>query len=81
MSRRWLLRRVASSLVVLAAVLVLNFLLFRLMPGDAVSSIIDPSFSPEAKANLRALYGLDRPLWEQFIRSHKHMLTLSLLHI
>ena len=67
MSRRWLLRRVASSLVVLAAVLVLNFLLFRLMPGDAVSSIIDPSFSPEAKANLRALYGLDRPLWEQFV--------------
>ena len=40
MSRRWLLRRVASSLVVLAAVLVLNFLLFRLMPGDAVSSIM-----------------------------------------
>ena len=77
MSRRWLLRRVASSLVVLAAVLVLNFLLFRLMPGDAVSSIIDPSFSPEAKANLRALYGLDRPLWEQFVIYIKQMLTFS----
>ena len=77
MSRRWLLRRVASSLVVLAAVLVLNFLLFRLMPGDAVSSIIDPSFSPEAKANLRAIYGLDRPLWEQFVIYIKQMLTFS----
>lgn len=75
MSRRWLLRRIASSLVVLAAVLVLNFLLFRLMPGDAVSSIIDPSFSPEAKANLRAIYGLDRPLWEQFVIYIKQMLT------
>lgn len=77
MSKGWLAKRVLSSLFVLAAVLVLNFLLFRLMPGDAVSSIIDPSFSPEAKANLRALYGLDRPLWEQFVIYIKQMLTFS----
>ncbi|MDO5116730.1 MAG: ABC transporter permease [Synergistaceae bacterium] len=75
MNGRWLLRRILSSLFVLAAVLVLNFLLFRLMPGDAVSTIIDPSFSPEAKANLRALYGLDRPLWEQFVIYVRQMLT------
>lgn len=77
MSGRWFLKRLLSSFVVLAAVLVLNFLLFRLMPGDAVSTIIDPSFSPEAKENLRALYGLDRPLWEQFIIYIKQMLTFS----
>ncbi|MDO4562078.1 MAG: ABC transporter permease [bacterium] len=77
MSGRWFLRRLLSSFVVLAAVLVLNFLLFRLMPGDAVSTIIDPSFSPEAKENLRALYGLDRPLWEQFVIYIKQMLTFS----
>ena len=57
--------------------LVLNFLLFRMMPGDAVSTIIDPSFSPEAKENLRALYGLDRPLWEQFVIYIRQMLTFS----
>lgn len=77
MSRGWLLRRAASSLVVLGAVLVLNFVLFRMMPGDAVSTIIDPSFSPEAKANLRAIYGLDRPMWEQFAVYMKQMLTFS----
>lgn len=77
MNRGWLIKRVASSFVVLGAVLVLNFILFRMMPGDAVSTIIDPSFSPEAKANLRALYGLDRPLWEQFVIYMKQMLTFS----
>ena len=77
MSGRWFLKRLLSSFVVLTAVLVLNFLLFRMMPGDAVSTIIDPSFSPEAKENLRALYGLDRPLWEQFVIYIRQMLTFS----
>lgn len=73
----WLLKRVFSSLTVLAAVLVLNFLLFRLMPGDAVSTIIDPNFSPEAKARLRELYGLDKSLFEQFLVYLKQMLTFN----
>jgi len=75
MKRNWFFRRVLSSLAVLAAVLVLNFVLFRVMPGDAVSSIIDPNFSPEAKERLRAVYGLDRPLLEQFFIYLQQMLT------
>lgn len=77
MRKSWLLNRILSSLAVLAAVLVLNFLLFRIMPGDAVSTIIDPNFSPEAKSRLRALYGLDKPLLEQFFIYVKQMLTFS----
>ncbi len=77
MDRAWLIRRILSSLCVLAAVLVLNFFLFRIMPGDAVRPIIDPIFSPEAKARLRELYGLDRPLLEQFFLYIKQMLTFS----
>ena len=53
MNRRWFWGRILSSIGVLAAVLVLNFILFRIMPGDAVSTIIDPNFSPEAKDRLR----------------------------
>lgn len=68
-------KRLLSSIAVLAAVLVLNFLLFRLIPGDAVSTVIDPNFSAEAKARLRELYGLDKPLLEQFIIYMKQMLT------
>ncbi len=75
MSGNWLLRRVSASLFVLAVVLVLNFALFRVMPGDAVATIIDPNFSPEAKERLRSLYGLDRPLLEQFFIYLRQMLT------
>ena len=75
MRKNWLLRRVLASLAVLAAVLALNFVLFRVMPGDAVSTIIDPNFSPQAKERLRELYGLERPLPEQFVLYLKRMLT------
>lgn len=75
MKSNWLTRRILASLAVLAAVLVLNFVLFRVMPGDAVSTIIDPSFSPEAKERLRQLYGLDKTLFEQFVIYLKQMLT------
>ena len=75
MNIKWFLKRLLPSIVVIAAVLVLNFILFRMMPGDAVSTIIDPSFSPEAKENLRKIYGLDRPMWEQFVIYLKQMLT------
>lgn len=37
-------RRILQSLLVLAVVLALNFLLFRIMPGDPVASIVDPRF-------------------------------------
>ena len=77
MKNRWFWGRLLSSIGVLAAVLVLNFILFRIMPGDAVSTIIDPNFSPEAKDRLRELYGLDKPLLEQFFIYIKQMLTFS----
>ena len=70
-------RRAASSLLVLSLVLVLNFLLFRLMPGDPVGSIIDPRFSPEAKAQLSKLYGLDRLLPAQFLLYVKSTLSFN----
>jgi peptide/nickel transport system permease protein len=61
--------------VVLAVVLVLNFFLFRIMPGDPLTGIMDPRFSPEAKEQLAAQWGLDRPLAEQFAVYLREMLS------
>ena len=60
-------KRLGGAACVVAIVLVANFFLFRLMPGDPVSTVLDPRFSPQAKAELEALYGLDRPLAVQFL--------------
>ncbi|MDR1378105.1 MAG: ABC transporter permease [Synergistaceae bacterium] len=69
-----LAKRVCGSLVVLAVVLALNFFLFRVMPGDPLTSIVDPRFSPEAKQQLAAQWGLNKPLAEQFVVYIQEML-------
>ncbi|MDR1132527.1 MAG: ABC transporter permease [Synergistaceae bacterium] len=69
------LKRAGGALAVLAAVLVLNFFLFRIMPGDPLTAIVDPRFSPEAKAALASQWGLDRPISEQFLVYVREMLS------
>jgi hypothetical protein len=63
--------RLVAYLVTLWAVLTLNFLLPRLLPGDPLSALLDPEssyyvFNAELRAALEAYYGLDRPLPAQY---------------
>ena len=71
-------RRALGAVAVLLLVIAANFFLFRVMPGDAVSTIVDPRFSPEAKERLRELFGLDLPLYRQFLIYVRRMLTFDL---
>jgi peptide/nickel transport system permease protein len=66
---RYLLGRVAEMLVVLLLMSALVFVLIGLMPGDPVDLMVagDPNMKPEDAARLRALYGLDRPLWARYL--------------
>lgn len=59
-----ILKRVASTIGLLLAVIVLNFLLLKLAPGDPVSVIVGEmgGASDELVAQLRAAYGLDKPV-------------------
>ena len=61
------LRKIASILLLLLAVLVLNFVLIYAAPGDPVEALVGEmgGATPELIAELRATYGLDRPLWQQ----------------
>jgi peptide/nickel transport system permease protein len=57
-------------LVTLAIVLLINFILFRVMPGDPVRAVIGRNvrITPETQAALRAQFGLDKPVFpDQFI--------------
>ncbi len=75
--RSYWARRAAGAVLVLLLVIAANFFLFRIMPGDAVSSIVDPRFSPEAKERMRELFGLDLPLHSQFFIYVRRMLTFD----
>jgi peptide/nickel transport system permease protein len=63
----YIVRKLIWLFVTLFAVVVFNFLLFRVLPGDPVQLYARSGrLTPQAAAQLRAVFGLDRPLWDQF---------------
>lgn len=63
----YLLRKVGGALISLFMVVVLGFFAFRVLPGDPVQKIArERQMSPEQMAQLRAEYGLDKPVLVQF---------------
>jgi peptide/nickel transport system permease protein len=61
-------RRLAAALALLALVLTGAFALLEAMPGDAAATYEDPRVPPEQRERLRAVYGLDRPAGERYLR-------------
>jgi len=69
MSTRYLARRLVQAFVTIAAIVLLNFVLFRLMPGSPDRILFrNPNLTPEAVAAIRIRWGLDKPLFpDQFV--------------
>ena len=59
--------RVGHLLLVLWVVTTLTFLLFRLMPGDPTLNFLSPNFTEETRVALLQSFGLDKPLWQQYL--------------
>jgi peptide/nickel transport system permease protein len=64
----FLLRRLAASLLILLLVLTFTFFFLRLLPGDPTQIFENRPLTPEQQQNLQRIYGLDRPLPEQYLR-------------
>lgn len=58
--------RALSAIVTLFGVMVVVFVLVRVVPGDPIAMMIAPGASEADIAALRAHYGLDLPIWQQF---------------
>jgi peptide/nickel transport system permease protein len=59
----YLLRKIGWALVTLAVVITLNFVLFRILPGDpAKAGVRDPRLNEAAIEELRVRFGLDKPV-------------------
>jgi len=65
---RYLAWRLVGAIPTLLGVSVLTFLFIRLIPGDAIAARLGTStaLSPEQLASLRAYFGLDQPLYQQY---------------
>ena len=67
-SLAWALRRLIAAVPVVLGIAALSFLLIHLAPGDPIYLLAGDGGSPAYYAEMRARYGLDRSLGEQFIR-------------
>ncbi len=66
MSARWLASKLGAAVVTLIFVLIFNFFLFRAV-GDPTEQLVRlPQATDEEIADLRAEYGLDKPVLAQF---------------
>ncbi len=62
------IKRVLGLIPVLAIAVVVTFIAAQMVPGDPILALLsDQSGDQELEARLRADYGLDRPILEQFI--------------
>lgn len=65
---KYIVKRLLTLLPVLFGVLTLTFVLSRLMPGDPVTAFLGDRFTPEDYEREFRRLGLDRPIWEQFLK-------------
>lgn len=67
MSLAYLGRRLLYAVFTVFAVVTLTFILFRLLPADPTAMMIDPLSDPARREILRVRFGLDQPLYIQYL--------------
>ncbi len=74
--QRFLAQRLVAFIPTLFGISIIVFLVMHLIPGDAITAMIGTTFKLTAAqaASLREYYGLDKPLYEQYL----HWLTAAL---
>lgn len=66
-SGRYLAKRVVASYLTLLVIMSLMFVLLRSMPGSFITSLISSSMTSEQVDAIRETWGLNEPLWRQYI--------------
>ncbi len=78
LSLRFLIKRLGYTFFMLIFVITINFFLFRMMPGDPLSTMSkEISSDPIARAAVEKKLGLDKPAVEQFFIYAKSLLTFN----
>ena len=62
---KYILKRILLAIVTIWAVATLTFFLMNMVPGGPFLS--EKAISPQATAALEAKYGLEKPLWQQYL--------------
>ncbi len=72
----YLVRRAGQMVLTLFMIITFAFFLVQAQPGDyATFYALDPDIPPEVKEQMRASFGLDKPLWQQYLIHLKNTVT------
>src|SRR4030095_14175654 len=63
----YVVRRLLWAVVLLAAISILTFALFFMLPGDPAAQAAPKGATPQTLALVRHRMGLDLPLWRQYL--------------
>ena len=69
---KYTLKRLLLAILTLWVIITITFCLMHAIPGDPFSD--EKRIAPEIMANLNAKYGLDKPLFEQYVIYMKNLL-------
>lgn len=67
---KYVLKRLLISLITVWVLVTISFFLVRLVPGDP---FLSDKITPEIKANMMKYYGLDQPLYKQYVTYLGHL--------
>ncbi|MBB3165200.1 ABC transporter permease [Rhizobium laguerreae] len=70
---KFVLTRPLQFLPVIFGISVITFILVRLIPGDPARNILGTRATPAALASIHAQYGLDQPMWLQYVYFLKNL--------
>ncbi|UCE91524.1 MAG: ABC transporter permease [Methanobacteriota archaeon] len=75
--RVYLARKTIYVLITLVIIISFNFFLFRIMPGDPTKVLVPKSGDVELTNAIKEYFGLDKPMWEQYLLYLKQVFTLD----
>jgi peptide/nickel transport system permease protein len=73
--KTYVARRIVNTAIVIFVTVTLQFFIFRIMPGNPLTHFVSPNFPLESRRALMELWGLDRPMHEQFITYLSNLFT------
>ena len=75
---RFFLKRLLDAVPTVLLVLTLVFVAMRILPGDPALAALGDNALPEQLAAFREQFGLNKPLWVQYLEFLRGVLTLDL---
>jgi len=73
----YIIRRFIYTLITIFAVATILFILFRMLPGEPTMQVISPAMDPAVQERMKSAFGLNEPVWKQYVIYMKNLVTLE----